>query len=62
MIQYNIRKKNRFIQEDNYKIIIKFNLNCKISQKGCKEEIHFYNNRQEKGRYFIQKDNLIYSD
>ena len=55
MIHINIKKKNNMIREPLSKKVSDINLSYKIPQGGREEEIHFYNNRQEKGKIFYTK-------
>ena len=54
-IHINIKKKNNMIREPLSKKVSDINLSYKIPQGGREEEIHFYNNRQEKGKIFYTK-------
>ncbi|MDD3245362.1 MAG: hypothetical protein PHF18_00595 [Methanosarcina sp.] len=56
MRHINRKKKNKLIQKTFSKKVQNINLSYKIPQGGHKEEIHFYNNMQRKGKIFYTKE------
>jgi len=55
VVHINIKEKNNLIRETLSKKVSDIDLSYKISQGGHKEEIHIYNNRQEKGKDILYK-------